>query len=574
MKLLWNALLNYKKESILAPLLKMTEALLDLFVPLVMARIIDTGIGNADSAYVIRGCLILIALGAGGLAISITAQFFAARAAVGISSDLRHGLFEKITSFGYGELDHFGSGTLLTRMTSDINQIQNAVNLALRLLLRSPFIVFGAAVMAFTVSARAALIFVAAIPLLALVVFGIMKITRPMYKGVQTRLDVLTGIAHENIGGMRVVRAFGRGADETERFRSANAALLNDQMVTGRISSLMNPLTMVIVNLAIIAILNTGAVMVNAGSLTQGAVIALVNYMSQILIELVKLANLIVQISRGLASADRIEQLMALNPAMEYPEKGAQPVGDGNGEPACVFENVSFAYPGSQEDALEEISFSVNEGETIGIIGGTGSGKTSIVNLICRNYDTQGGCVRVFGNDVKRYEKGVLRAQIGLVPQKARLFLGTIRSNLLFGRENASDAELWEALDAACASEFVQKKEGGLDAEVEEGGLNFSGGQRQRLTIARALVRKPRILILDDSSSALDYATDALLRKNIRAMNGTMTIILISQRTNTIMNADRILVLDDGKMAGYASHAELLETCDIYRDIYESQYGK
>ena len=574
MKLLWKALLGYKKESILAPLLKMTEALLDLFVPLVMARIIDTGIGNADSAYVIKGCLILIALGGAGLAISITAQFFAARAAVGISADLRYGLFEKITSFGYGELDHYGSGTLLTRMTSDINQIQNAVNLALRLLLRSPFIVFGAAIMAFTVSPRAALIFVAAIPLLALIVFGIMKLTRPMYKGVQMRLDVLTGIAHENIGGMRVVRAFGRSADETERFRLADADLLHDQLVTGRISSLMNPLTMVIVNLAIIAILNTGALMVNVGGLTQGAVIALVNYMSQILVELVKLANLIVQISRGLASADRIEQLMSYEPAMEYPKNGEKSIGSGNGEAACSFENVSFAYPGSSEDALEGISFSVKEGETIGIIGGTGSGKSTVVNLICRNYDAVGGCVRVFGNDVKDYEKGVLRAGIGLVPQKARLFSGTIRSNLLFGREDASDDELWAALDAACASEFVRKKDGGLDAECEEGGRNFSGGQRQRLTIARALVRKPRILILDDSSSALDYATDALLRKNIRAMNGTMTIILVSQRTNTIMNADRILVLDDGEMAGYASHAELLETCDIYRDIYESQYGK
>ena len=574
MKLLWKALLGYKKESILAPLLKMTEALLDLFVPLVMARIIDTGIGNADSAYVIKGCLILIALGGAGLAISITAQFFAARAAVGISADLRYGLFEKITSFGYGELDHYGSGTLLTRMTSDINQIQNAVNLALRLLLRSPFIVFGAAIMAFTVSPRAALIFVAAIPLLALIVFGIMKLTRPMYKGVQMRLDVLTGIAHENIGGMRVVRAFGRSADETERFRLADADLLHDQLVTGRISSLMNPLTMVIVNLAIIAILNTGALMVNVGGLTQGAVIALVNYMSQILVELVKLANLIVQISRGLASADRIEQLMSYEPAMEYPKNGEKSIGSGNGEAACSFENVSFAYPGSSEDALEGISFSVKEGETIGIIGGTGSGKSTVVNLICRNYDAAGGCVRVFGNDVKDYEKGVLRAGIGLVPQKARLFSGTIRSNLLFGREDASDDELWAALDAACASEFVRKKDGGLDAECEEGGRNFSGGQRQRLTIARALVRKPRILILDDSSSALDYATDALLRKNIRAMNGTMTIILVSQRTNTIMNADRILVLDDGEMAGYASHAELLETCDIYRDIYESQYGK
>ena len=574
MKLLWKALLGYKKESILAPLLKMTEALLDLFVPLVMARIIDTGIGNADSAYVIKGCLILIALGGAGLAISITAQFFAARAAVGISADLRYGLFEKITSFGYGELDHYGSGTLLTRMTSDINQIQNAVNLALRLLLRSPFIVFGAAIMAFTVSPRAALIFVAAIPMLALIVFGIMKLTRPMYKGVQMRLDVLTGIAHENIGGMRVVRAFGRSADETERFRLADADLLHDQLVTGRISSLMNPLTMVIVNLAIIAILNTGALMVNVGGLTQGAVIALVNYMSQILVELVKLANLIVQISRGLASADRIEQLMSYEPAMEYPKNGEKSIGSGNGEAACSFENVSFAYPGSSEDALEGISFSVKEGETIGIIGGTGSGKSTVVNLICRNYDAVGGCVRVFGNDVKDYEKGVLRAGIGLVPQKARLFSGTIRSNLLFGREDASDDELWAALDAACASEFVRKKDGGLDAECEEGGRNFSGGQRQRLTIARALVRKPRILILDDSSSALDYATDALLRKNIRAMNGTMTIILVSQRTNTIMNADRILVLDDGEMAGYASHAELLETCDIYRDIYESQYGK
>ena len=574
MKLLWKALLGYKKESILAPLLKMTEALLDLFVPLVMARIIDTGIGNADSAFVIKGCLILIALGGAGLAISITAQFFAARAAVGISADLRYGLFEKITSFGYGELDHYGSGTLLTRMTSDINQIQNAVNLALRLLLRSPFIVFGAAIMAFTVSPRAALIFVAAIPLLALIVFGIMKLTRPMYKGVQMRLDVLTGIAHENIGGMRVVRAFGRSADETERFRLADADLLHDQLVTGRISSLMNPLTMVIVNLAIIAILNTGALMVNVGGLTQGAVIALVNYMSQILVELVKLANLIVQISRGLASADRIEQLMSYEPAMEYPKNGEKSIGSGNGEAACSFENVSFAYPGSSEDALEGISFSVKEGETIGIIGGTGSGKSTVVNLICRNYDAAGGCVRVFGNDVKDYEKGVLRAGIGLVPQKARLFSGTIRSNLLFGREDASDDELWAALDAACASEFVRKKDGGLDAECEEGGRNFSGGQRQRLTIARALVRKPRILILDDSSSALDYATDALLRKNIRAMNGTMTIILVSQRTNTIMNADRILVLDDGEMAGYASHAELLETCDIYRDIYESQYGK
>lgn len=570
---LWKeALKDYKKESILAPLFKMLEALLDLFVPLVMAQIINVGIAEGDQGFIISRSLFLVALGACGLAISITAQYFAAKAATGASTKLRHDLFEHIGELGYGELDKIGTGTLVTRMTSDINQVQNGINLALRLLLRSPFIVFGSMIMAFAINVRAALIFVVTIPLLATVVFGIMKKTRPLYRKVQDSLDTVTGLTHDNLTGVRVVRAFGREEAEVAQFDQADASLTREQLHVGRLSALMNPLTLVIINLAIAAILNTGAVEVNLGTLAAGDVIALINYMNQILIELVKLANLIVTISRSLACADRVDAIMKMQPAMHY---GDAEVDNKTLVPWAVeFDHVSLAYGGSSEESLTDISFRVKPGQTVGIIGGTGSGKTSLVNLIPRYYDATKGTVRVYGRDVREYGKESLRGAVGMVAQKAQLFSGTIRSNLMWGRENASDEEMWRALDAAQASEFVKKKEKVLDEPVEQGGRNFSGGQKQRLTIARALVREPGILVLDDSASALDFATDAALRRAIRSLSGTMTTFIVSQRTNSIMQADLILVLDDGMLVGAGTHRELMKSCQVYQDIYYSQYEK
>ncbi|MEE3421024.1 MAG: ABC transporter ATP-binding protein [Lachnospiraceae bacterium] len=572
---LWKeALKDYKKESILAPLFKMLEALLDLLVPLVMAKIINVGIASGDKGYIISRSILLIVLGAAGLAISITAQYFAAKAATGASTKLRHDLFEHIGELGYGELDKIGTGTLVTRMTSDINQVQNGINLALRLLLRSPFIVFGSMIMAFTINVRAALIFVVTIPLLAVVIFGIMKKTRPLYKKVQDSLDTVTGLTHDNLTGVRVVRAFGREDAEVEEFDAADEALTRGQLHVGRLSALMNPLTLIIINLAVAAILYRGGIEVNTGTLAAGDVIALINYMNQILIELVKLANLIVTISRSLACADRVGDIMKMQPAMIYGTEKVAAEENDHVPFAVEFDHVSLAYGGSAEESLSDISFRVKPSQTVGIIGGTGSGKTSLVNLIPRYYDATKGTVRLYGHDVKDYDRESLRGCVGMVAQKAQLFSGTIRSNLAWGNEHADDAAMWRALDAAQASEFVKKKEKDLDEPVEQSGRNFSGGQKQRLTIARALVRDPAVLILDDSASALDFATDAALRRAIRDLSGTMTTFIVSQRTNSIMGADLILVLDDGRLVGAGTHRELMASCPVYQDIYYSQYEK
>lgn len=552
----------------------MLEALLDLLVPLVMAKIINVGIASGDKGYIISRSILLIVLGAAGLAISITAQYFAAKAATGASTKLRHDLFEHIGELGYGELDKIGTGTLVTRMTSDINQVQNGINLALRLLLRSPFIVFGSMIMAFTINVRAALIFVVTIPLLAVVIFGIMKKTRPLYKKVQDSLDTVTGLTHDNLTGVRVVRAFGREDAEVEEFDAADEALTRGQLHVGRLSALMNPLTLIIINLAVAAILYRGGIEVNTGTLAAGDVIALINYMNQILIELVKLANLIVTISRSLACADRVGDIMKMQPAMIYGTEKVAAEENDHVPFAVEFDHVSLAYGGSAEESLSDISFRVKPSQTVGIIGGTGSGKTSLVNLIPRYYDATKGTVRLYGHDVKDYDRESLRGCVGMVAQKAQLFSGTIRSNLAWGNEHADDAAMWRALDAAQASEFVKKKEKDLDEPVEQSGRNFSGGQKQRLTIARALVRDPAVLILDDSASALDFATDAALRRAIRDLSGTMTTFIVSQRTNSIMGADLILVLDDGRLVGAGTHRKLMASCPVYQDIYYSQYEK
>ncbi len=573
MKYLSKALMNYKKETFLAPLLKMLEALLDLFVPIVTAEIINRGIAQGDKSYVLTRTLLLIGLGLLGLAMSITAQYFSAKAAVGVSTNLRSELFAHIQSLGYAELDKAGQSTLITRMTSDINQVQNGINLFLRLFLRSPFIVFGAMIMAFTIDPHTAMIFVIVIPVLAAVVFGIMKITRPLYRNVQNQLDDLTGITRENLTGVRVVRAFGREKNETERFRTGNDLLIRMQVNVGRISTLMNPLTFVIINVAIIAVLNTGAVRLNVGILNQGEVIALVNYLNQILIELVKLANLIVQVSRSLACMDRVSSVLAIEPAMTYPQSTPHKR-PALSQPAVAFSHVELTYPEAGAPSLTDIDFQAMPGQTIGIIGGTGSGKSSLVNLIPRFYDATKGEITLFGVPVKDYDEQSLRSMIAVVPQKAQLFSGTIRSNLLMGNPDASEEDLNEALACAQALEVVQGKENGLDEVVEQGGRNFSGGQRQRLTIARALVKKPQILILDDSASALDYATDAALRRAIRSLSGSLTVFIVSQRANSVQLSDTILVLDDGRLTGKGTHDQLLQSCEVYKDIYDSQFRK
>ena len=579
MKIILQSMRGYRRDSILAPLLKMLEALLDLFVPFIMKDLINVGIAQGDRHYVLTHAALLVGIGVFSLLISITAQYFAARAAVGAGTVMRRNLFAHISRLGAGEVDRYGNGHLITRMTSDINQTQNGINLFLRLFLRSPFIVFGSAVCAFRINFRAALVFAAAIPLLAAVIFGIMKLTKPMYGQVQNSLDRITGIVHENLTGVRVVRVFGRSDDEVRAFAAEDDRLVTLQKKVGRISALMNPLILVIVNLAVAAILSTGAVQVNAGTLAMGDVIALVNYMTQILVELVKLANLMIQISRSLACAERIEEVMNIKPAMEFGKvslwEASRGLADGENEavPAVEFENVCLRYGDSSGESLTGISFRAMPGETIGIIGGTGSGKSSLVSLIPRFYDATGGCVRLYGRDVREYSRVSLRSAVGVVSQKARLFSGTIRSNLQFGDDEADDAAMWRALEAAQAAEFVKEREGQLDAAVEQGGRNFSGGQKQRLTIARALVGDPEILILDDSASALDYATDAALRKAVREMSGSRTIFIVSQRTNSVMGADRIIVLDDGEAVGIGTHAELMEKCEVYRAIYESQYG-
>lgn len=586
MKKLLCYLKGYEKETVLAPLFKMLEALLELFVPLVMAAVIDTGIAHRDSLYIVKMCLLLVALGAVGLACSVTAQFFAAKAATGFSTKLRHELFSHIQGLSYTEMDKIGTATLIARMTSDVNQVQNGVNMFLRLFLRSPFIVFGAMVMAFTVDVKAAFVFVVTIPLLSVVVFGIILWTLPLYRKVQGRLDRVLGLTRENLSGARVIRAFNKEEDEKRRYREENDALAGLQKFVGGISGLMNPLTCVIINGAVIALLYTGAFRVDSGVLTQGEVIALVNYMSQILVELVKMANLTVTLTKAAACGNRVQDVLEMKSSMEFlPETGMQAQGCTgkalggravvtDAETAVEFKHVSLTYAGAGSEALTDISFSVKKGETMGIIGGTGSGKTSIVNLILRFYDATKGGVFVDGRNVKGYAKDALREKVGIVPQKAALFAGTIAENLRWGKKDASEEELWHALEISQAKEFVEKKEDGLNADVLQGGKNLSGGQRQRLTIARALVRRPEILILDDSASALDFATDAALRRALRTMDGAPAVFIVSQRTSSIRHADKILVLEDGHMAGLGTHEELLKTCPVYQEIHYSQFDK
>jgi ABC-type multidrug transport system fused ATPase/permease subunit len=570
-KRIWIYLKDYKKECVFAPLFKMLEALFELFVPLVVSAIIDTGIGNSDRGYIVKMCLLLILLAVVGLTCSITAQFFAAKAAVGCSTGLRSHLFSHIQSLSFTEMDTIGTATLITRMTSDINQVQNGVNLVLRLFLRSPFIVFGAMIMAFTIDFKAALVFVAAIPVLALIVFGIMLSTRPLYKKVQAGLDKILGITRENLTGVRVIRAFNKQEDEIAHFKQSNEELNHLQKFVGKISGLMNPLTYVVVNVSIIALIWIGAVRVNSGTLTQGQVVALYNYMSQILVELIKLANLVINITKALACANRIDGIFAIESSMEDGKLSWEEAED---TPAVEFKNVSLRYSGAGDESLSNISFSVMEGETVGIIGGTGSGKTSLVSLIPRFYDVTGGEVLINGINVKNYKLKELRENVGIVMQHARLFKGSIRENMKWGSKTATDEQILEAMDIAQAREFVEKKDGKLDAFVDQGGKNLSGGQRQRLTIARAVVKKPKILILDDSASALDYATDAALRKSIRDMKDMPTLFIVSQRAASLMHADKIIVLEDGSVADIGTHEQLLERCEVYREIYYSQFKK
>lgn len=580
MKTLLAYLKDYKKESILAPLFKMLEASFELFVPLVMAAIIDVGIANQDKPYIVKMCFVLIALGIIGLVCSITAQYFAAKAATGVGTGIRHGLFEHIQKFTFTEMDQLGTSTLITRMTSDINQIQSGVNLVLRLFLRSPFIVFGAMIMAFTVDVKAALVFVVTIPLLSLIVFGIMLVTMPMYKKVQADLDQVLLATRENLTGARVIRAFNKEEDETKRFENANQILTDAQKYVGRISGMMNPLTYIIVNGAIIALIYVGAVRVDIGDLTQGQVVALINYMSQILVELVKLANLIISVTKAAACLSRVESVLAVKPDMNEGDvrwKSNSSKIDWNLKnkiPVIEFSHVSLTYKGTSDTSLSDINFCAKKGQTIGIIGGTGSGKSSLVNLIPRFYDATDGTVKINGRDIKEYQTENLREHIGVVLQKAVLFKGSIADNLRWGKEDATEQEMYEALDISQAREFVDTKQGGLEFQIEQGGRNLSGGQKQRMTIARALVRKPEILILDDSASALDFATDAALRKSIKEMKNQPTVFIVSQRAASIQHADQIIVLDDGAMAGIGTHEELLKDCPIYQEIYYSQFPK
>lgn len=580
MKTLLAYLKDYKKESILAPLFKMLEASFELFVPLVMAAIIDVGIANQDKPYIVKMCFVLIALGIIGLVCSITAQYFAAKAATGVGTGIRHGLFEHIQKFTFTEMDQLGTSTLITRMTSDINQIQSGVNLVLRLFLRSPFIVFGAMIMAFTVDVKAALVFVVTIPLLSLIVFGIMLVTMPMYKKVQADLDQVLLATRENLTGARVIRAFNKEEDETKRFENANQILTDAQKYVGRISGMMNPLTYIIVNGAIIALIYVGAVRVDVGDLTQGQVVALINYMSQILVELVKLANLIISVTKAAACLNRVESVLAVKPDMNEGEvrwesnSSEEGLELKNKVPVVEFSHVSLTYKGTSDTSLSDINFCAEKGQTIGIIGGTGSGKSSLVNLIPRFYDATEGTVKINGRDIKEYQTENLREHIGVVLQKAVLFKGSIADNLRWGKEDATEQEMYDALDISQAREFVDTKQGGLEFQIEQGGRNLSGGQKQRMTIARALVRKPEILILDDSASALDFATDAALRKSIKEMKNQPTVFIVSQRAASIQYADQIIVLDDGEMAGIGTHEELLKDCPIYQEIYYSQFPK
>ena len=571
MKYLLAQLKAYKKESILGPLFKLLEATLELMVPLIVAAIIDGGVKTGEKSYILRMSLVMVGLGLAGLASSVTAQYFAAKAAVGSTTRLRRTLFAHLQTLSYTELDTLGTSTMLTRLTSDMNQVQAGVNLTLRLALRSPFVVFGAMAMAFTVDVKAARVFVVVIPILFAVVFAVMLVCIPLYRTVQGRLDRVLGQTRENLTGVRVLRAFGREHEETAEFAARNDTLTRAQTYVGRISALLNPLTYVIINLAIVALIRVGALRVDSGALTQGDVIALYNYMSQILVELIKLANLILNITRSVACCNRIGTVLELPCSQKSPQ--TEPATDA-AAPAIDFENVSLRYAGAGGDSLDGITFRASRGQTIGVIGGTGSGKTSLVNLIPRFYDATGGVVRVDGVDVRDYPLEELRGKVGVVPQKAVLFKGTIRENLLWGDPNASEETLHAALRAAQAEEIVAGKENGLDYEIEQGGRNLSGGQRQRLTIARALVRRPEILILDDSASALDFATDAALRKALRALPEKPTVVIVSQRTSSIRHADEILVLDNGRLVGRGTHDELLRSCAVYREIHESQFKK
>ena len=579
MKKLLCYLKEYKKESVLGPLFKLLEATLELFVPLVVAAIIDTGIGSQDRGYVVKMCLVLVLLGLIGLAFSITAQYFAAKAAVGFVTKIRHVLFGHIQKLSYAELDTQGTSTLITRMTSDMNQVQNGVNLTLRLLLRSPFVVIGAMVMAFTIDVKAALVFVVGIPALAVVVFGVMLTCIPLYRKVQNRLDKVLGLTRENLTGVRVLRAFCKEEEQETEFQKQNQTLTDTQKFVGRISALLNPLTYVIINVAIIALIWIGAIRVDMGIITQGAVVALYNYMSQILTELIKLANLIINITKSVACGNRIQSVLEVEPSIKDGAAMVSAVEPGIGEAgksaySVVFEHAGIRYPDAAQEAVSDITLKVRPGETIGIIGGTGSGKSSLVNLIPRFYDCSSGAVYVDGRNVCTYGLTELRDKIGVVPQKSVLFAGTIRSNMQWGKPDATDEEIFAALEIAQAKEVVSKKEKGLDTEVEQGGKNFSGGQRQRLTIARALVKQPEILILDDSSSALDFATDAALRMAIGSMKHKPTLFIVSQRTSAIQYADKIVVLDDGSVVGIGTHEELMNTCEVYREIYDSQYKR
>lgn len=562
---------DYKKESILAPLFKLLEAFFELLVPLVMANIIDKGIADSDMGYIGKMGACLLALALVGLLSSVTAQFFAAKAAVGFSTKLRQALFDHIQGLNFTNIDKVGTSTMITRMTSDINQVQSGVNMVLRLFLRSPIIVFGAMIMAFTIDVKSALIFVVAIPLLAIVVFGIMVWTMPLYKKVQAELDRVLGVTRENLTGVRVIRAFHKEEEEAGKFQRYTKALADSQVFVGKISAVMNPVTYVIVNGAIIALIYVGAIQVNVGNLTQGEVIAIINYMSQILVELVKLANLIITITKALACADRVAGVFEIKNEENLPE--AYRVSEKRKDaPFLEFDHVSLTYVGAGAETLHDMSFVVNRGETVGIIGGTGSGKSSLVNLIPGFYPVTEGAIRLDGTDLKAMPEDELRNRIGMVPQKAVLFKGTIRSNLQWGKPDATEEEMWQAIDVAQAREVVEGKDGKLDARVAQNGKNLSGGQRQRLTIARALVRKPEILILDDSASALDYATDAKLRAALRELEGNTTTFIVSQRASTIRHADKIIVLDDGEMAGIGTHDELMKNCEVYKEIYYSQY--
>ena len=572
MKHLYPYLRRFRKESILAPLFKMLEATFDLLVPMVVADIIKVGIAGGDTTYIWTRCGLLVLMALIGLLCSFTAQYFAARAAIGTSTGLRHELMAHIQSLSFSELDTLGVSTLITRMTSDVNQVQNGLNRFLRLFLRSPFIVAGAMIAAFTIDTQIALIFLAAIPVLAVIVFGIMRITSPMYKTVQARLDAVTGATRENLSGVRVVRAFGREDAEEENFVQQNGSLNAMQLKVGRIAALMNPLTYVVVNLGIIGILYFGANKIGSGALLSGDVVALVNYMSQILVELVKLANLVVLLTRAIASMGRVSQVLDTPSTMAFPEKPVS--ADAASDVAVAFDHVSLRYQGAGAESLSDVTFTAKKGQTIGVIGGTGSGKTTLVSLIPRFYDATKGQVTLLGQPITAYSKEELNRHVAVVMQKAQLFKGTIRSNLLWGNENATDEELWHALSIAQSEDFVRQKPGKLDDPVEQGGRNLSGGQRQRLTIARALVGHPDILILDDSASALDYATDAALRKALRTLPAETTLFIVSQRTSSLRHADQIIVLDDGHVVGIGTHDTLMQTCEVYREIHESQFRK